>query len=187
MGAAVVGLAGILPLALSAQHNDNHSADSHGGEHAMVPAVESAVAVMAPTAGNNVSGVVTFTATHGGVRVVAEISGLNPNSSHGFHIHQFGDLRSTDGKSLGGHFNPHGRDHNLPPRVIRHAGDLGNLKADGNGNARLAKTFSGITILGHESPILGRGVVIHAKPDDGGQPTGNAGARIAVGVIGAAK
>jgi Cu-Zn family superoxide dismutase len=170
--ALAAGVAGLTPL-LVAQHKDDH----HGDHSAPMSMVSSAVAVMTPTAGNSVSGTVRFEQTDRGVRVIANISGFAPNTEHGFHIHEFGDMRSTDGKSLGGHYNPHGRDHSLPPRVIRHAGDLGNLKADGSGNAKLDKVFHGLTIMGHESPVIGRGVVIHAKKDDGGQPTGNAGAR----------
>lgn len=150
------------------------------------PQVGKAVAVVQPTAGNTAKGLVTFTTESGGIRVHAEISGLPPNSTHGFHIHEFGDLRSDDGKSLGGHYNPGGHMHALPSTAMRHAGDLGNLKADAKGVATLDQVFDTFTIDGAKAPILGRGLVVHALPDDGGQPTGNAGGRIGVGVIGVA-
>ncbi len=146
-----------------------------------------AVAIMIPTDGNTTGGVVEFTQTANGVRVVGWISGLKPNQKHGFHIHEFGDMRKGDGTSLGGHYNPEGHDHALPQTDMRHAGDLGNLQADARGKAHIDKVFEGFSVSGMNNPILGRGLVIHADPDDGGQPTGNAGARISVGVIGVAE
>lgn len=146
-----------------------------------------ALAMLAPTQGQTAKGWVKFEAVEKGIRVTAEISGLAPNSQHGFHIHEFGDLRSVDGTSLGGHFNPSGAEHGLTHVRKRHAGDLGNLEADASGVAKVDRVFIGFTIDGHQAPILGRGVVVHALPDDGGQPTGNAGGRIAVGVIGVAR
>ncbi|HXH62015.1 MAG TPA: superoxide dismutase family protein [Fimbriimonadaceae bacterium] len=145
-----------------------------------------AVAILLPTAGNSVSGTVRFTAVLGGVHVVADISGLAPGSKHGFHVHQFGDMSKADGTGMGGHFNPAGVPHALPPTMERHAGDLGNVTADSHGVAHLDATFQGVSLYGRNT-ILGRGVIVHAKADDGGQPTGNAGARVAQGVIGVAK
>lgn len=143
-----------------------------------------AVAVMTPTAGNKTAGTVTFTRSADGVDVEATISGLNPGQEHAIHIHQFGDLRLDNGKGTGGHYNPEGHDHSLPTTQMRHAGDLGNLTADANGNASYSISVKNVTLNSHHNPIVGRGVIIHAKVDDGGQPTGNAGARISQGVIG---
>ena len=75
----------------------------------------------------------------------------------------------------------------MPDANKRHAGDLGNLVAHENGVAEYDVTLGGISIAGAMNPILGRGVIVHALPDDGGQPTGNAGGRIGCGVIGVAK
>ncbi|MAE64699.1 MAG: superoxide dismutase [Phycisphaeraceae bacterium] len=149
--------------------------------------VERAVAVMTPTAGNTASGVVTFTQVEGGVRIVADINGLNPNQRHAFHVHEFGDARDAKGKSAGGHYNPEGHDHGRPEAAVRHAGDLGNLVADGTGRAHYDRVDDRITIAGMLNPIVGRGVIIHAGEDQFTQPTGAAGARIAIGVIGIAK
>ncbi len=149
--------------------------------------VNQAVAVMVSTEGNTAHGVVRFVQTDDGVHITADIAGLSANASHAIHIHEFGDLTAADGTSAGGHYNPEGHNHGLLDQEDRHAGDLGNLTTDAEGNAQLDLTVDNITIAGMHNPILGRGVIIHAKTDDGGQPTGNAGPRISMGVIGVAK
>lgn len=152
-----------------------------------VEAISKASAVIVSASGSSVKGLITFTQVEGGVKVVADIEGLEPNTKHGFHIHQFGDLSSADGTAMGGHFNPAGMEHSSPTNQIRHVGDMGNIDADGNGKAHLDYVDSQIMFSGPAS-IIGRGVVVHAKEDDlKTQPTGNAGARIGQGVIGVVK
>ena len=145
------------------------------------------VAVMQPTEGNKAGGTGVFTQTKDGVKVEANITGLSPDSDHAIHVHQFGDVRLGNGKGTGGHYNPEGHDHGLPATAKRHAGDLGNLKADDKGAASYTILAKNISVAGLKNPVVGRGVIIHAKVDDGGQPTGNAGARISQGVIGIAR
>jgi Cu-Zn family superoxide dismutase len=143
------------------------------------------VAVLSPTEGNQTTGVVTFkTVEKGQVGIEAQLTGLPPNSKHAIHIHQYGDLTSKDGQSAGDHYNPMHHPHGLPDNENRHAGDFGNLESDQNGNANFKLTVDNISLAGRLNPIIGRGVVVHAKPDDGSQPSGNAGDRLAVGVIG---
>jgi superoxide dismutase, Cu-Zn family len=143
------------------------------------------VAVLSPTEGNQAAGVVTFTsAGKGKVKIAGKITGLSPNSKHAIHAHQYGDLTSKDGMSAGDHYNPLGHQHGLPDQEKRHAGDFGNLESDASGNATLELVVDNISLAGRLSPIIGRSLVVHAKPDDGSQPSGNAGPRIAVGVIG---
>ncbi len=150
------------------------------------PRPTKAVAVIYPTDGSKVGGVVRFSQTDQGLTVTGEITGLAPGSKHGFHIHEFGDMTVKDGTGMGGHYNPNAMQHGLPDQAMRHAGDMGNIEADDNGVAKIEKTFDGMNIGGRGS-VLGRGIVVHDKPDDGGQPVGNAGARIGYGVIGVAK
>ncbi len=157
-------------------------ADVEHATSAEGPVVTRAIAVMQPTRGNRVRGIVSFTGVAGGVRIEADITGLTPGR-HGFHVHQWGDVSGPDGRSAGGHFDPHGTGHALPTGEPRHVGDLGNLEADESGAARYERVDSQIALRGTNS-IVGRGLVIHALADDGGQPTGNAGARVAMGVIG---
>lgn len=149
--------------------------------------VKMLVAVVVPTEGNECHGTVRFVEFGDGVKIVADVRGLTPDAKHGFHIHEFGDATAKDGTSAGGHYNPQGHDHALPHQGERHAGDLGNLQADANGRAVLEMVTHEITLAGDLNPVIGRSVIVHAKPDDGGQPTGNAGARIGIGVIGIAQ
>ena len=166
------------------EHRGAKDHHDHDADHA--PAVTRAIAVMLPTEGNTAHGSILFSMHGDTMTVTARIRGLGAGTAHGFHIHAFGDVSKPDGKGTGGHFNPDGHDHKLMDPVHGHVGDLGNLQADPDGNATYTHTFKGLTLYEGTHAIMGRGVIIHAKPDDGGQPTGNAGARIAQGVIGVA-
>jgi superoxide dismutase, Cu-Zn family len=147
--------------------------------------VTKAVAVINAASHSKVSGTVSFTKTSGGVKVEAKIKGLTPGK-HGFHIHEFGDATSPDAKSAGGHFNPKNHPHS-GPGMQRHVGDLGNIEADAEGNATYDKIDSQLMFHG-DSNILGRAVIVHEKADDlKTQPTGDAGGRVGIGVIGIAK
>ena len=175
-----------LPVALLVQGRVSAAEAKHAAHESAWTNVKQLVAVMHPTAGNKCSGVVRFTEAGGAVSVSAELEGLTPNAKHAMHIHDFGDGTGTDGMKAGGHYNPEGHQHGLPETSARHAGDLGNVQADANGKASYKITVNNVSLVGMKNPIIGRGVIVHAKPDDGGQPTGNAGGRIGVGVIGIA-
>lgn len=145
----------------------------------------SAVAQLNPTQGSNAKGKVSFTKVDNGIRVVADISGLTPGK-HGFHIHEKGDCSAPDATSAGGHFNPYSTPHGAMNADQRHVGDFGNLVADEKGNAHADFVDVRISFQGLAS-ILGKAVIVHAQPDDlVSQPSGNAGARVACGVIEAA-
>ena len=141
-----------------------------------------AVAKLNPTKGSKVGGTVTFTKVKRGVRVEALIYGLTPGE-HGFHIHEKGDCSAPDAASAGGHFNPSGMPHGGPNALRRHSGDFGNLVANSSGTTRADFVDPYLTFSGPSS-IVGRAVIVHADPDDMvSQPSGNAGARVACGVI----
>jgi Cu-Zn family superoxide dismutase len=145
-----------------------------------------AIAVLHAAGGSNVAGTVTFTAAGNEVKVVADITGLTPGK-HGFHIHEFGDCSAPDAMSAGGHFNPTNHHHGAPDATDRHAGDLGNIEADASGKAHLELSDPVMKLNGSDS-IVGHGVIVHEKADDlKTQPTGDAGGRVACGVIGVAK
>lgn len=156
-------------------------------EKAPAPAAGTqAICVLTPTEGNKAHGILTFTQDGDKLKIVADVEGLEADSKHAIHIHEFGDISAKDGTATGGHYNPEGHQHALPEKAERHAGDLGNLEANKEGKAHLEITVENASLTG-KNAVLGRGVIVHAKADDGGQPTGNAGARIANGVIGLAK
>jgi Cu-Zn family superoxide dismutase len=143
-----------------------------------------AVAELQPAPGNPVNGKVTFAQSGNKVTVVADIRGLAPNTTHGFHIHEKGDCTPPDFASAGGHFNPGGHPHAAPGTTARHAGDLGNLEANANGRAYRRMVVDNITLGPGENNIIGRGVVVHERRDDlTSQPSGDAGGRIACGAI----
>jgi Cu-Zn family superoxide dismutase len=146
----------------------------------------SAVCILYPTEGNETTGIVKFTQTSEGIKIVADVKGLT-SGKHGFHIHEFGDCSRLDGKSAGGHFNPDNKKHGAPDGSERHVGDLGNLEADKDGKAHYERIDNLISFTGLNS-IIGMAIIVHAGEDDlTSQPTGNAGARLACGVIGTAK
>ncbi len=131
-------------------------------------------------------GTVTFTKANDTVQVVADVTGLTPGK-HGFHIHEFGDCSATDATSAGGHFNPTHKPHGAPDAAERHVGDLGNLEADASGKAHLEWKDKMLKLSG-QNCILGLAEIVHEKEDDlKSQPVGNAGGRVACGVIGVAK
>ncbi|HEX5272475.1 MAG TPA: superoxide dismutase family protein [Gemmataceae bacterium] len=144
-----------------------------------------AVAVLHPTKDSKVHGVITFTVEGDAVHVAGKIEGLSPGE-HGFHVHEFGDVSSADGMATGGHFDSDKHMHGAEDAGDRHTGDLGNIKAGDDGVATIDKTDKVIKLSGPNS-IVGRGLIVHAKKDDYSQPTGNAGGRVAQGVIGVAK
>ncbi len=178
-----------LSLALvGCSHSQGHHTAKTAPAAAASMVATSAIAVLHPTAGHTVSGVVRFTQSGTAVHVVADVAGLTPGTVHGFHIHEFGDCSSPDATSAGGHFNPKGRPHGGPMAAMHHAGDLGNITSDADGKAHLDIMMEGLTISGPANAILGRSVILHDKPDDlVSQPVGNAGPRAACGVIGRAK
>jgi Cu-Zn family superoxide dismutase len=141
------------------------------------------VAVLTPTRGQKAQGVLLLKQTDQGVQVTGKVSGLEPGE-HGFHIHEFGDLRDPEGKSAGGHFNPDGHKHGGPDDAEHHAGDLGNITANSSGVAEVETLAKGLKL----HFVIGRAMVVHGKADDlKSQPAGDAGPRVAVGVIGFAE
>jgi Cu-Zn family superoxide dismutase len=163
----------VLGIAVLAQAADEHKT-----------MVGEAVAVLVPSKGSDgVGGTILFKQEKDFVHVIGEVRGLTPGK-HGFHIHQFGDLRSDDGMATGGHYNPDMKAHGGPHTKEHHAGDFGNIEAGANGVAKVDIKAEGLDL--HH--VLGRGLVVHGGADDlTSQPAGNAGPRIAVGVIGIAQ
>lgn len=154
-------------------------AHDHAHEHELP---KKAVATLMPTKGNDVHGVIILNQQGDTCEILGEVQGLTPGK-HGFHIHEFGDLRSDDGMSAGAHYNPEGHKHGGPDSKERHVGDLGNITANESGTATVKLRIRGLQV----HFVVGRSLVVHAKEDDlKTDPSGESGGRIAVGVIGIA-
>ena len=138
------------------------------------PAPTKAVAVVHALGDTKTAGTVTFTQVADGVKIEADITGLT-EGKHGFHVHEFGDCSSLDGKSAGGHFNPDGKPHAGPDSPERHVGDFGNLEAAADGKAHYSRVDNLVAMSGPHS-VIGRAIIIHAGEDDlKSQPSGDAG------------
>ena len=140
---------------------------------------------LAPASGSLVSGRLVLVPMGDGLHLRGEIGGLTPGSRHGFHIHEKGDCSAADASSAGGHFNPTGQPHGRAGQGAHHAGDADNLVADAKGVARVDAHLGGLSLgNGAANDVAGRAVIVHAAADDySSQPAGNAGARVACGVI----
>ena len=168
----------IAPAAVAALLSACGHGPHHGGD------MSAAVAELKPTAGNMAAGTVRFEQHGKHLMVFARVTGLKPGQEHGFHVHEKGDCSASDGTSAGGHFNPLGKAHGHHGKGDHHAGDMPNLKADANGVAEAKFHLDGVTVGSGPADIVGRGLIVHANPDDyTSQPVGNAGARLACAVI----
>ncbi|MFZ4450773.1 superoxide dismutase family protein [Salibacterium aidingense] len=123
-----------------------------------------------------------------GVQMNLDASDLPEDSEHGFHIHETGTCEAPDFESAGGHFNPGDQEHGFDSEGGPHAGDLSNLTTDENGEVSEEFKAGEVTLQEGENNSLlngdGTALVIHAEADDyESQPSGDAGDRIACGVI----
>lgn len=120
------------------------------------------------------------------VKIALRVSNLPPGT-HGFHIHTVGKCDAPGFTSAGGHFNPYGKKHGLKSPNGPHAGDLPNLVVGADGTAKVEVVAGLATLKAGANSLFdadGSAIVIHADPDDETtDPTGNAGARLACGVI----
>jgi Cu-Zn family superoxide dismutase len=143
-----------------------------------------ATVTLEPRSGSNVRGDLTFTQVGDVVKVTGLVSG-HSKGPKGFHIHETGDCSDPKGMSAGGHFNPGKHKHGGPYEPEKHAGDLGNISFGDDGTARINFTVGDISVSRNASNgIIGKAVIVHAAADDlKTDPTGNAGGRVACGVI----
>ena len=161
------------------------AAEAGGAAVATSGAPIRAKADIAPLGASAVHGTLSLVQlADGGVQIVGAIYNLPPNSLHGFHVHEHGDCSSPDGASAGGHFNPSDVDHGHPADHRAHAGDLGNIRSDAQGVARIDLIKPHVSLAAGETTFIGHSFIVHERADDlQTQPTGGAGDRIGCGVI----
>jgi Cu-Zn family superoxide dismutase len=141
-------------------------------------------ALLEARSGSTVAGKIALHDTPAGLSLKGEVRGLAPGSVHGFHVHEKGDCSAPDATSAGGHFNPAGAAHGSVASAVHHAGDMPNIQADSRGVATVDVTIAGDTLAGGAQSVAGRSLVVHRDADDyTSQPAGNAGPRVACGVI----
>ena len=131
-------------------------------------------------------GAAKITKAKKGVKVHVEVAGLSAGD-HAIHFHEKGVCTGPDFKSAGGHFNPTKKEHGFDNPNGPHEGDMRNFTVAADGTAKADVTDERVSLT--PDSLLqpgGTSLVIHAKPDDyKSQPAGNAGDRVACGVIGA--
>jgi Cu-Zn family superoxide dismutase len=135
--------------------------------------------------GNKV-GTAKITPETTGVKITASLMGLPPGM-HAFHIHTVGKCDAPDFMTAGGHFNPEMKKHGKDNPMGAHAGDLQNFTVGANGKAKFTAMAPNVTLAEGSNSLFhdgGTALMIHAMADDyKTDPTGNAGGRIACGVI----
>lgn len=146
-----------------------------------------AIARLEPTKGSKVSGTARFRAEgKEQVRITLSLTGLEPGSTHGLHVHEKGDCSAPDATSAGPHFALPDQRHGDGTSGQHHAGDLGNITADSDGKAEVTITVPDgkLSLTGGPVDVVGRALVVHAGRDDfKSQPAGDSGPRAACGVI----
>jgi Cu-Zn family superoxide dismutase len=185
IAALLVPLAALaLAVGCESSSDAQDSGAKEGGHKMAVAKIEPSKASATQPANGQAKGEIKFHEMDGKVHITGEISGLRPNSKHAIHIHEKGDMSAPDLMSTGGHYNPDKHVHGGPTTSPVHAGDLGNLQADDKGVAKMDLTVDDISLGGEKHNVVGLPVIIHAKEDDyKSQPSGNAGGRIAGGLI----
>lgn len=180
---AMIGLAGL--AACSSPPAARPPAPVAAPVLAQVGTLMQADAALASASASIVSGRLALSSQPGGVRITGTLGGLRAHQQAAFHVHERGDCSAMDASSAGGHFNPLGQVHGRSGQVARHLGDMDNLQADAEGRVAVDVHLPEV-VLGGDAPndILGRALVVHSQADDyHSQPAGNAGVRVACGVI----
>lgn len=131
-----------------------------------------------PKSGSKLAGTATLIEEAPGVKIILQIEGVSPGD-HGAHVHESADCSAPDAKSAGGHYNPDNHEHALPDGKPRHLGDMGNIVVGKDGKGKLEIVIPDANLKpGDPHSFIGKGIIVHEKKDDGGQPVGNAGGRI---------
>jgi Cu-Zn family superoxide dismutase len=154
---------------------------------AQAPAATPAATADLKTADGKDVGKVTLTQTQAGVRLQLALNGLAPGE-HAFHVHAVGKCEPPGFTSAGPHFNPGQKKHGKENPEGHHAGDMDNVTVPASGKLDLTVVNKDITLeKGKSNSVFqdgGTALVVHAKQDDyKTDPAGNAGDRVACGII----
>ena len=163
-------------LALAGCAHSNDGVDRKERLHAQ--------AILEPKSGSTVGGQAVFLTRGNEVAMELEVTNA-PAGIHAVHLHQVGDCSADDASSAGDHWNPASAPHGHLDHGQAHMGDIGNLIVDETGHGTLRMSTAAWSAgSGTNSDVVGRAIVVHAGEDDfQSQPAGNAGGRIACGVI----
>ena len=152
----------------------------------IVQAAPQTVAVQMKNPEGKVIGTAEITSLVNGVKIRLDVKGLSPGE-HALHFHETGSCQGPKFDSAGGHFTPQKTKHGFNEPGGPHIGDMANLVVGADGRAQVEVINISVSLGDSESSLLksgGTALVIHEKADDyKSQPAGNAGARIACGVI----
>lgn len=179
-----LGLAGLVAVVAAAQPTRNDA-----GPRRVDKTAKMAVAILQGAPDHpKVSGTVRFLEEGDHLWVVARITGVDKPGSYGLHLHENGQCTPDPAGSkhfsrAGGHFNPTGAPHACLGAARHHAGDLGNVVFMSDGLGRIEVATEMLALSGPNS-VIGKAIILDAGPDDcTTQPSGNAGARLACGVV----
>jgi len=181
--AAAAALAALLASGCSSVESWNDNRVTVLEQSLGKPEAVANVALVTPP-GSRYGGRVSFSQYGMFVLVRTDLTGLEPNHEYGLHVHEHGDCSGAAGTGVGGHFNPDAKPHGRPGRDPSHAGDLLNVRADGEGNVMYVYQSTAFSVTAGQRGVIGRSVVLSRNADDyRTQPDGNSGPPIACGFI----
>jgi superoxide dismutase, Cu-Zn family len=176
----------VFALSMAASLSACASADSGAVNSGSGSTASARAALLA--ADGSARGDATVTEMADGLHVAVRATGVSPGV-HAVHVHMTGTCTPPDFTSAGGHWNPTGRQHGRDNPAGMHMGDMPNMTAGADGTGAMEYVIPGGTLRSGAHPLLdadGAAVVIHAQADDNkSDPAGNAGGRIACGILSA--
>lgn len=182
---AVAALAACSPASDTAEQDASSEASSNDATATETPASETVGSASLTLADGTPAGTVELLTNGGNLTLKVAVTGI-PEGTHGFHLHTTGECTPPDFTSAGGHLNPAGKEHGHENPAGSHLGDLPNLivAADGTASTTANLGSEDQSVIDSLFDADGTAVMVHADADDyRTDPTGNAGSRLACGVL----